>query len=152
VLAAPDPERYHWNAGLNLDLPFERTAERNAYREALITAQQAGRDFTLLEDTIKRQVRDNWRVLEKDRRNYEISELTVKLSERRVEEEDLLSQLGRGLAKDQVDAQNDLINSKNQRTQAIIEHTIARLQFWNDLGILYIKPNGHWEEVQPASN
>src|SRR6185436_4344553 len=51
VLAAPDPERYHWNAGLNLDLPFERTAERNAYREALITAQQAGRDFTLLEDT-----------------------------------------------------------------------------------------------------
>jgi len=78
VFAAPDPERYHWDAGLNLDLPFERTAERNLYRTALITAQKAGRDLTLLEDTIKRQVRDNWRVLEKDRRNYEISELTVR--------------------------------------------------------------------------
>ena len=74
----------------------------------------------------------------------------MKLSERRVEEQDLLAELGRGVAKDQVDAQNDLVNSKNQRTQALVAHTIARLQFWNNLGILYIKQNGQWEEVQAA--
>lgn len=146
----PDPERYRWDAGLNVDLPFERTAQRNAYRTALITAKQAEREFINLEDNIKLQVREGWRALDQARRNYEISELRVKLSERRVEEQDLLSEVGRGVAKDQVDAQNDLVSAKNQRTQALVAHTVSRLQFWNSLGILYIKENGRWEEVSPA--
>lgn len=150
VAALPDPKRYRWDAGFNVDLPFERTAQRNAYRAALITAGQSGRDQTFLEDTIKLQVREGWRALDQAKRNYEISELTVRLSERRVEEQDLLAELGRGVAKDQVDAQNDLVNSKNQRTLALVAHTIFRLQFWNNLGILYIKENGQWEEVSPA--
>ncbi len=149
-LVLPDPERYRWDAGLNVDLPFERTAQRNAYRTSLITAKQAERDFINLEDNIKLQVREGWRALDQARRNYEISELRVKLSERRVEEQDLLSEVGRGVAKDQVDAQNDLVSAKNQRTQALVAHTVFRLQFWNSLGILYIKENGRWEEVSPA--
>jgi hypothetical protein len=51
-----------------------------------------------------------------------------------------------------VDSQNDLISSKNQRTQALVTHTIARLQFWDNLGILYIKNNGRWEEIQDENN
>ena len=58
--------------------------------------------------------------------------------------------MGASKAQDQVDAQNALIDSKNQRTQALVTHTIARLQFWNNMGILYIKDNGQWEEVQNA--
>lgn len=150
-LVLPDTERYHWEAGLNVDLPFERTAQRNAYRAALIADKQSARDQSFLGDTIRLQVRDGWRALDQAKRNYEISELTVKLSERRVEEQDLLAELGRGVAKDQVDAQNDLINSKNQRTLALVAHTIFRLQFWNNLGILYIKENGQWEDI-PAGN
>ena len=74
----------------------------------------------------------------------------MKLAERRVEEQNLLAELGRAKALDQVDAQNSLIDSKNQRTQALVTHTIARLQFWNNMGILYIKDHGQWEEVQDA--
>lgn len=146
----PDFERYRWDAGLNVDLPFERTAQRNSYRAALITSKQAERELVNLEDNIRLQVREGWRALDQAKRNYEISELRVKLSERRVEEQDLLSELGRGVAKDQVDAQNDLVSAKNQRTQALVAHTIARLQFWNSTGILYIKENGKWEEVSPT--
>jgi len=65
-----------------------------------------------------------------------------------VEEQDLLAEVGRARAQDQVDAQNDLIASKNQLTQALVTHTIARLQFWNNMGILYIKDTGQWEELQ----
>ena len=148
--AVPDVERYRWDAGLNVDLPFERTAQRNSYRAALIADKQSERDLTLLENTIKLQVRDGWRTLDQAKRNYEISELTVSLSERRVEEQDLLAELGRGVAKDQVDAQTDLINSKNQRTQALVTHTIARLQFWNNLGILDIIDRGQWAEIPAA--
>ena len=146
----PEVDRYNWNAGLNLNLPLERKAERNAYRSALITLEQSRRSFELRADEIKLQVRDGWRALDQAKRNYEISEIGVKIAERRVEEQNLLAELGRAKAQDQVDAQNDLVNSKNQRTQALVGHTIARLQFWNNLGILYIKDNGQWEETTHA--
>jgi outer membrane protein TolC len=107
--------------------------------------------LTQRHDEIELQVRDSFRALEQARRTYEISELGVKLSERRVEEQELLAELGRAKAQDQVDAQNDLVNSRNLRTQAIVAHTIARLQFWNNLGILYIKENGQWKEGIDAS-
>ena len=146
----PEVDRYNWNAGLSLNLPLERKAERNAYRSALISLEQSRRSFELRADEIKLQVRDSWRALDQAKRNYEISDIGVKIAERRVEEQNLLAELGRAKAQDQVDAQNDLVNSKNQRTQALVGHTIARLQFWNNLGILYIKDNGQWEETTHA--
>ncbi len=146
----PDPGRYRWNAGLVIDPALDRVAERNTYRASLISRNRAARAVVQQEDDIRLQVRDSWRTLDQARRNYEISEVGVSLSERRVEEQNLLAELGRAKAQDQVDAQNDLINAKNLRTQALVTHTIARLQFWNNLGILYIKDNGQWEEVKDA--
>lgn len=146
----PDINRYRWNAGLNIDPGLDRKAERNGYRSALIARNRAARAIDQQEDEIKLQVRDSWRTLDQAKRNYEISEIGVKLAERRVEEQDLLAELGRAKALDQVDAQNALNDSKNQRTQALVTHTIARLQFWNNMGILYIKDNGQWEEVHDA--
>jgi outer membrane protein TolC len=144
--ALPDLDRYRWNAGLNLDLGLDRKAERNAYRNALIAQEQARRQLALRQDEIRLQIRNGWRVLDQAKRNYEISVLGVKLNERRVEEQDLLAELGRANTQDLVDAQNNLTSSKNQLTQALIGHTIARLQFWNNLGMLYIKEGGQWEE------
>jgi outer membrane protein TolC len=143
----PKPELYNWNAGFNLDLPLNRKSQRNSYRAALISAGQAARAVIQLEDDIKNQVRDNLRALEQAKRNYEIGVIGVKLAERRVEEQNLLAELGRARAQDQVDAQNALVDSKNQLTQALVNHTITRLQFWNSMGILYIKDNGQWQEV-----
>jgi len=151
-LALPELQRYQWDAGLLLDPGLDRKAERNDYRSALIARDRAARTVEQEEDQIKLQVRDSWRTLDQAKRNYEISDISVKLAERRVEEQDLLAEVGRAKAQDQVDAQNDLINSKNQRTQALVTHTIARLQFWNNMGILYIKDNGQWEEIQDEKN
>ncbi len=146
----PDPQRYAWNAGLDVDPGLDRTSERNSYRAALIARNRAARSLEEQEDQIKLQVRDGWRTLDQAKRNYEISEIGVHIAERRVENQSLLAEWGRSRAQDQVDAQNDLIASKNQRTQALVTHTIARLQFWNNMGILYIKADGQWEEVQNA--
>ncbi|HOC54374.1 MAG TPA: TolC family protein [Verrucomicrobiota bacterium] len=146
--AVPDPDRYNWSAGANLDLPLERMAARNSYRAALIAEQRAARNLDQQRDQIQLQVRDSWRTLEQARRTYQISEIGVKLAERRVEEQELLAELGRAKALDQVDAQNDLVSSKDQLTQALVAHTIARLQFWDNMGILYIKDNGQWQEME----
>jgi outer membrane protein TolC len=146
----PELDRYRWNAGLNIDPGLDRKAERNSYRGTLISRNRAARSVVQQEDEIKLQVRDGWRALDQAKRNYEISEIGVRLAERRVEEQNLLAEFGRAKAQDQVDAQNALVDSKNQRTQALVSHTIARLQFWNNMGILYIKDNGQWEETQHA--
>jgi outer membrane protein TolC len=134
---------------LSLDPVFDRTTERNEYRRKLIERDQAARALQQQEDDIKLQVRDSWRTLDQAKRNFEISEIGVKLAERRVEEQTIRAELGiLKAAQDQVDAQNDLVNSKNQRTTTLVAHTIARLNFWNNMGILYIKDGGKWEEVK----
>lgn len=140
-------KRLQWSAGADLDLALDRKAERNAYRSALIAHDRALREYSLAEDNIKLEVRAAWRNLDQARRNFEIAEQSVALSQRRVEEQDLLAELGRATVLNQVDAQNDLTRSQNELTEALINHTIARLAFWRDMGILYIKKDGQWEEV-----
>jgi outer membrane protein TolC len=144
----PEVSNYSWDVGATLDLPLERKAERNSYRAALITQERARRNAELQRDQIELQIRDSWRTLEQAKRNYEINEIGVKLAERRVEEQELLAEYGRAKALDQVDAQNALLSSKVQLTQALVAHTIARLQFWDNMGILYIKEDGQWEDME----
>lgn len=142
----PDPDLYYWNAGGNVDLPVDQKPAQNAYRAALIAEERSRRAAEQLRDEIEQQVRESWRTLEQARTSYEISDIGVSLAQRRVEEQELLAELGRARALDQIDAQNALIESMDQRTQALVAHTIARLQFWENLGILYIKDQGQWEE------
>lgn len=149
-LVLPELDRYNYSFGLDVDPGLDKTTDRNNYRTAIISRDRAARAVEQQQDEIKLQVRDSWRTLDQAKRNFEISEIGVKLAERRVEEQTLLAELGRAKAQDQVDAQNDLVNSKNQRTQALVAHTIARVQFWNNMGILYIKDRGQWEEIKDA--
>lgn len=149
--ALPDPERYRWNAGFDtIDLGLDRKAERNDYRSALINEARAARTVEQRRDEITLQVRESWRTLQEARRSYEISEVGVKLNQRRVEEQELLAELGRAKALDQVDTQNALLASMDRRTTALVAHTIARLQFWQNMGILYIKDNGQWVDQEPS--
>jgi outer membrane protein TolC len=144
----PEVSNYDWDVGATLDLPLERTAERNSYRAALIAQDRAHRNVELQRDQIELQIRESWRTLEQAKRNYEINEIGVKIAERRVEEQELLAEFGRAKALDQVDAQNSLLSSKDQLTQALVAHTVARLQFWVNMGILYIKEDGQWEDME----
>ncbi len=139
-------ERRSWSAGLELDLPLDRKSERNFYRSTLIGLEQAKRQEELANDQVRLQIYDDWRALEQARRNFEISELGVELARRRLEEQELLSELGQGEARDLVDAQRDLVNSLNQRTSTLVDHTLARLRLWQDMGILYINKDGSWVE------
>ena len=148
---ALDVDRGRWSAGFDTDLNLDRMPERNAYRASLITLERAEREYTLAEDNIKLDIRESWRVLEQAKRNYEISLVSVELNERRVEEQNLLAELGRATILDQVDAQNDLTSAQNDLTAALVAHTISRLQFWRDMGILFIKEDGRWEEVVDES-
>ncbi|CAN5767881.1 hypothetical protein BH11VER1_BH11VER1_39670 [soil metagenome] len=140
-------DRRTLGGGVDLDLRLDKKADRNAYRSSLIAQQRVARELDLAEEDIRSSLRTSWRDLEAARKQYEIAETGVKLSARRVDEEELLRTLGRGTARDLIDAQQDLIEAKDFLTAALIAHTISRLRVWRDMGILFITKEGGWQRV-----
>jgi outer membrane protein TolC len=145
-----DFERARAAIGVDAELPLDRKDERNRYRESLISYERSLRQLDLSEDNVKLAVRQAWRTLQQAKQSYEILEIEVELNERRVEEQKLKAKWGRATVLDTVDAQNDLVDARNRRTEALIRYTMARLQLWRDMGILVIRDNGLWEEIDNA--
>ena len=62
----------------------------------------------------------------------------------------MLAEAVRATTLDQIDANNDLVAARNSLTAALVDHTLARLSFWRDVGLLHIKQDGQWEELTDA--
>ena len=135
-----------YSAGLGFDLPLDNKAQRNNYRRALIDYDLATRGYVLALDAVKIDVLRTWREMNEARKSYDISLRGVEINERRVEEAELRAELGLGDIQDTVDSQNDLTSSRTELTSSIVSHNIAKLEFWRDVGLLYVDDNGQWEE------
>jgi outer membrane protein TolC len=134
------------NLGVALGLPFDWTEKRNAFRIAQINLDHERRNMQEDESDVRRNVRDLWRKLERNRSVYKNRLLSVKLAERRVENTTLLLQQGKALTRDLLDAQDDLLSSKNAATVALVDYTTTRLRFWNAIEHFEIDPKGMWYE------
>ncbi len=141
-----DFENALYTAGLDLELPLDTKLDRNSYRRALIDYEVATRNYLLDMDNIKLDVVDLWRRMNQARKNYEISLTSVEINERRVEEAELRAELGLGDIQDTVDSQNDLTAAQTDLISSIVDHNISKLEFWRDLGLLYVDDSGQWEE------
>jgi len=147
-----DFRRYTWSAGFEMDLPLDRKQERNSFRAALIDYERSRRGHENYVDQIRLDIQNGWRNLEQAKRDYEISRIRVELSKSRVREQELYSEIGEGDAFEQVRAQDALTASQNEITAALINHTLTRLEFWRDIGLLYITTNGKWTEQAYAQD
>jgi outer membrane protein TolC len=130
--------------GVGLNLPFAWTEKRNDYRIAQITLEREKRSLEESESDVERTVRDLWRRLERNRSVYKNRLLSVQLAERRVENTTLLLKQGKALTRDLLDAQDDLLSSRNQTTVALVDYTINRLRFWDAIERFEIDPKGMW--------
>jgi len=134
---------------INLDLPFERTAERNAYRKSLIGLEKAVRDMQELEDQIKLDIRNTLRDLQAARESLVTQIKAVALAAKRVRSTDLFLQAGRAQIRDVLDSQEALLNAQNALTAAIVSYRIAELNLQRDMGVLQVAANGLWKEYTP---
>ena len=142
-----DDARY--TALLSLDLPIERTAERNAYRKSLINLERATRDVQRLEDQTKVAIRTELRTLLESRESLKIQALSVVVAEKRVRSSTIFLEAGRIEILALLDAQDDLLSAQNSLTSAIINYRIAELALQRDMGLLQIDTNGLWREFSP---
>lgn len=141
--------RFHdgtYTLGLKADLPFDRKSERNAYRKALITLEQQHRAYENDTDNVKLGVRDAYRELQKAAQTYQIQVNSLDLAQKRVESNSLLLEAGRLTTRDLLDSQDDLLTAQNQLTAALVGHVVAKLNFFRDIGVLQVRPDGMWEQ------
>lgn len=141
-----DFEKAVYSVGLDFDLPLDNKSERNNYRRALIDYEASTRAYLSAVDEIKLSVVDDWRRMNEARKSYDINVTSVQINERRVEEAELRAELGLGDIQDTVDSQNDLTAARTELVRSIVDHNIAKLEFWRDVGLLYVNDNGQWEE------
>ena len=135
-----------YTGGIDVDLPLNRRSERNTYRRALINRERSERDASLAADEVKLDVRDAWRKLQEARASYDIQQTSLILARRRVESTTLLLQAGRADTRDLLESRDALLEAQNALTGALIDHTIARLEFWRDIGVLEVNEKGLWKE------
>lgn len=138
-----------YSALVGLDLPLERTAERNLYRISLIDFERAVRDYQELEDRIKLEVRDNLRDLLEARESLRIQAKSVSVAARRVASTDLFLQAGRAEIRDVLEAEEALLSAQNSLTSALVQYRVAELSLQRDLGVLQVDEKGLWQEFVP---
>lgn len=131
-----------WRAGASLDLPVDKLAERNAYREALIRRDSQARAVALSEDEVKQSVRDALRRIAQLRETYRIADESVDVAERRVQSTALTLRMGRIQIRDALDATDALNNARNALTTALVDYQVGRLELARDMGLLELTDEG----------
>ena len=134
-----------YSVGLETDLPLDRKAQRNAYRESLIALEQQQREYENDVDEIKFQVRQAYRKLKEKAESYRIQKDSLNLARRRVENNELLLDAGRGTVRILLQSQDALVQAQNDVTAALVDHLDAKLSFFRDVSILQVRPDGMWE-------
>jgi outer membrane protein TolC len=139
-----------WSVSALLDLPIDRLAERNAYRQALIARESALRDTDESADRIRAELREDLRQTTNRAESWRIQKIAVDLAARRIESTDLKLQAGRADTRDLLEAQEALLDARNGASAALIDLTLARLALFLDMELLRVDESGvHAEPLPP---
>jgi outer membrane protein TolC len=136
-----DSRTLEYSAGVQVDLPVDRVAERNAYRRSLIGFDRAQRGYEDLREQVTAQVRSDARGIRLAQSTLVIQKRGIELAERRLElATDLLRQ-DKSDAREVVEAQEDLLNAQDAYERAQAQLQIRVLEFLRDTGTLRIDPD-----------
>lgn len=138
-----------YSIGVRLDAPLNRLAERNAYRASLINYQRARRSYVNLEDQIERAVRQDVRVLNTARLNFEIARQSLIIAARQVEAaREQLLQLGANAdptsTQDILNALSDVLRNQNALIDSWVSYETGRIQLLLDLDALQVDERGNY--------
>ena len=143
-----DSSANSYRAGFEFDGPLNRFAERNQYRIAQISHQQARRDFMALKDNISAQIRADIRALRFDRFRFEISRQQLIVAARQVDEAQLNLRGGgeanSNLTRDLLSALQGLLDSKNNLIESWVDYETSRMNLFRDLEQMNISSEGIW--------
>ena len=132
------------SAGLSLELPVDKKAERNAYKSSLISLAQARRSYDLAEDNVVLNVRETVRNLRQAEVSLAIQKKRVELAQKQLEAAQIFFEKGEYSNREVVDAQSAVQDSMNAYVQAKVDYLIASITLKRDIGTLRVDESGRW--------
>jgi outer membrane protein TolC len=130
-----------YSAGIELDLPIDRVAERNQYRSALIRLERVQRSYDELRDQVAADSREAMRLIRSAQVSLEIQRKGIELAKFRLDNAYELLRLGRKDNREVVDAQNALLRAQDAFEDARASLQIQILRFLRDTGTLRVDPD-----------
>lgn len=136
-----EADELQYNAGLRLDLPVDRLAERNSFRVALLSLSQAQRRVRETEESVAVDVRASVRAIRSAEVSLSIQTQAIEIARQRLEFaiESLLT--GRSTdTRNVVEAQTSLLQAQDGLENARASLQIAVLRYFRDTGLLRLDP------------
>jgi len=145
-------ERTTWRAGLSVEVPLERKAERNAFRASLISLRQAQRNYEESADNVRLEVQRAIRRTARARASMDIQAENIRVNEARAAMARAKFVLGELPSnRDVVEAEDDLRAARNDYAEAVSEYRRAVLEFLRDTGTLRVAGDGKWVAYETAT-
>lgn len=133
----------NFTAGVNLELPLDRLAERNSLRRSLINLERSRRQVEETEAAVRLDVRDAIRQLSTALTTLRIQREGIEIARQRLDFANTSLLLGRSdNSRNVVEAQNALLEAQDAFDSAQADLQVAVLNFLLDTGTLRVDPSG----------
>jgi len=139
-----DPDKVQYSAGLRLNLPVDRLPERNLYRRSLVSFESQIRSLSLTLDDFRDRIDRGLRTVERARLNHVSAVESLRVAQRRVENNVMLMEAGRATVRDVREAQDGLIQAQNDLALIYAEYLRARLDLLLTVGLIDTRPERFW--------
>lgn len=135
-----------YNASATLSLPLDREIERLNLRASIISLQRQSRELSRFEDDIALTVRSSVREVDRARFALELQNQSVRINELRLEE--LKLKIDETDPQQRLDAENELLDSRNARDSADRDLRVAILNYLTSTGMMRIAPDGRFQPLE----
>lgn len=133
-----------YRVGLEYDMPLDRRIELAQYRRSLVQLERSIRSYRVERDRVALEVRDAVREIERAELTLAIQERNVQLANRRVEDVEIRRQRGTVEPRRVIEAEEDLLDARNRRDEAVADLQRAVLRYLLDSGQMRVGPAGRW--------
>ena len=134
-----------YGVGLNMNLPFDRMAEATAYRNAQLDLLARQRDYDQSTIKISLDIREAHRKLVEAQQRHIVQTEALDVAKKHLSNTTTLLRHNRVSTRRVLEALRALDEAQNADSAALVDFTIAQLEFYRDTGILNVKPDGMWK-------
>lgn len=131
-----------YSVGLVMEIPLDRKSQRNSFRSAEISLDQARRELDRQQDEVILEVRDSLRTLQQRKDQIELGEKKIQSVTFSVEKAEIDQVRGTGTNRDVVEATNSLTDAKNDQLDRIVAHEVQLLRLHKQIGLLFVDEDG----------
>jgi outer membrane protein TolC len=140
------------SVGVFLELPLQRTLDRNAFRAAEIALERERRAYRQFRDEIVVEVRDSLRRLRQAATSLEIQGRIIEVEQKRYEKAQIDFNQGTIGNRDLLEAQQSLTDARNERVRRAVAYELARIDLDRSMGTIEIERDGSFRVLRaPAA-